>query len=499
VSSKGEFLFEKIFLRFLEPIHCFTYTIDYIYSATVIFLYHKDLDMKQFMQSLLLSLTLYGMFIVGTDSLRAMQGSDDRELAELKKDRCNAGMDEWWETTEATWWDAVKNNRLDIIEEFLCSGFDPDTKIASPFHYNNVKFPFIGLTPPLVIWTDESETSLMIAAREGYTNMVKLLLKYQAHPDIQNKHGDTALMIATYRRQPEIVRLLIQANARIDIKNQGLDSPWLYIMKRDDVYMAAHFFTQENTPDCILELALTKAVRMNNIYMTQIILSAMYDRKMNSLYESWAPAPPKICSLVGEYNNPKTYTYNDDERTTLIDAIHQRNIVEFAVLLKIGIDPKIADKNGHNAYWHADHCCDPNYKDIFHALLYPQEAKACSICHGTGHQGTYTFLEPCGHYFHKPCIDKEFEAHPNICPLCTKNICPYRGVQFEFSDAELIGNGHVLKEVKHFNHAKTGGDDSSSDDGDDYYCREGLSEDDMDDDDRASLIEQLMEANAPKD
>ncbi len=69
------------------------------------------------------------------------------------------------------------------------------------------------------------DTALMFASREGYFEIVDLLLKSGAEVDKTNKQGDTALMIAI-RDSYDIntVRLLIEAGADVNAKNDDGDT-----------------------------------------------------------------------------------------------------------------------------------------------------------------------------------------------------------------------------------------------------------------------------------
>ena len=58
--------------------------------------------------------------------------------------------------------------------------------------------------------TVEQFTPLMHAAAEGQTEVVKVLLKYKADPDLKDVDGDTALSFAAQKGHREVIRLLTQ-------------------------------------------------------------------------------------------------------------------------------------------------------------------------------------------------------------------------------------------------------------------------------------------------
>jgi ankyrin repeat protein len=59
----------------------------------------------------------------------------------------------------------------------------------------------------------------MYAARDGYADIVDLLLARGAEPNARNKSGATPLIVAALNNQAQIVQRLIVAGARIDDQN----------------------------------------------------------------------------------------------------------------------------------------------------------------------------------------------------------------------------------------------------------------------------------------
>jgi ankyrin repeat protein len=60
------------------------------------------------------------------------------------------------------------------------------------------------------------ETPLMIAARTGFADGVRVLLAVQAQVDAANGRGETPLMIAVFNRDAAVARLLLDAGADPD-------------------------------------------------------------------------------------------------------------------------------------------------------------------------------------------------------------------------------------------------------------------------------------------
>jgi len=87
---------------------------------------------------------------------------------------------------------------------------------------------------------NSKNTALIIASCMGYTQIVKLLLKYNADIEEKNNYGMTALMLATKYGRFEEVKLLLERGANINKNNNNGDtalmianSNWLSSKKED--------------------------------------------------------------------------------------------------------------------------------------------------------------------------------------------------------------------------------------------------------------------------
>ncbi|MCX5827124.1 MAG: ankyrin repeat domain-containing protein [Deltaproteobacteria bacterium] len=68
-------------------------------------------------------------------------------------------------------------------------------------------------------------TPLLLAATDGHTAMVRLLLEHGANPNMKNFDGVTALHNAVFEKQIDIVKLLLEYGADPTIKDRFGNTP----------------------------------------------------------------------------------------------------------------------------------------------------------------------------------------------------------------------------------------------------------------------------------
>ena len=73
----------------------------------------------------------------------------------------------------------------------------------------------------------DGHTALMIAARQGQIEIVKLLLAFHASVDLQNNAGNTALMLAIKNGKVESAMALIISGANLELNNTKGETPKL--------------------------------------------------------------------------------------------------------------------------------------------------------------------------------------------------------------------------------------------------------------------------------
>ena len=97
----------------------------------------------------------------------------------------------------------------EVVEWLLEAGANPNIQIEQPTAATQVNDFFSMIQADLM----SGMTALMFAANKGYSEIVTMLLKANAKPDLQNTSGDNALFIAISKGHAVIVQQLLQYGA----------------------------------------------------------------------------------------------------------------------------------------------------------------------------------------------------------------------------------------------------------------------------------------------
>ncbi|MBO7537308.1 MAG: ankyrin repeat domain-containing protein [Alphaproteobacteria bacterium] len=119
---------------------------------------------------------------------------------------------------------ATKNGHEEVLKYMLSKPMDPDLySITNP---DNSGDPRIY------------KNSLMVAAENGFTNIVDLLLKNNANPNRRDLRDNTALIYASENGHVDIVKLLLENGADPDKKNRAGLTALMYAVRNGHVNIA---------------------------------------------------------------------------------------------------------------------------------------------------------------------------------------------------------------------------------------------------------------------
>ena len=131
---------------------------------------------------------------------------------------------------------------------------------------------------------------MLIASQDGRNEIVSLLLKFGANPNIARFDGYTPVHIACQNGQNECLSILISSNADVDTK------------AFDDV-SAVHLASQNNHPQCLSLLLNSKADP--NTKVSSIKITALHTASQNGHWKCLkllldANADPNVQSITGD-------------------------------------------------------------------------------------------------------------------------------------------------------------------------------------------------------
>jgi ankyrin repeat protein len=104
-----------------------------------------------------------------------------------------------------------------------------------------------------------------------YTNIVKILIKFNANVNLQDEDGCTALMHASYSYYKNIPLLLIKSGANVNLQNNDNDTAFIVA------------FSNECKNTILLLLRYNINTRLNNKPNFNIKQLIKYDKRFNML------------------------------------------------------------------------------------------------------------------------------------------------------------------------------------------------------------------------
>ncbi len=306
--------------------------------------------------------------------------------------------------------DAEINHLTKKINNLISKGADPDLK------YENcmVAFSLAAATGNIKIVrfflkninSDLKGKPLYLAARNGHTDIAKLLLENEANPHRAYEYErKTPLMQASEKGHLGIVSLLLEKGAYINAKDYNDCTALSFAAEHNHTAIVklllekgANANTQEYT--LYRDTPLIKAAARGYLDIVDLLLKAGANpdtqNKDRETALTWATRRKniKIMNLLLEKNaNPNLQQH--ELKTALMIAAEQGDTGAVEILLKKNADPYIKSKYGKNALFFA---AEQGHCDIAHLLLQSlvqlQKLTTTSIESASKEKNSYLCLLP---------------------------------------------------------------------------------------------------------
>lgn len=250
---------------------------------------------------------------------------------------------------------AIKHNYYDALNAFLKKGLDPNCTV-------------IGT---------KSKTLLMAAIKYDQTEIVELLLKSGANPNLENINGHTPLYVAMKNNNSNLFNLLIDYGADPTRSNANGHTLLFYAFKGSlpNVEMLDTLMSiiDIDATDNMNQTELHRAALENN---SDVIIE-LIDRRANTLIEDINGDTALQLAIrngcisaaltIIEIDAVSSFEfYNKYGQTALHIAALTNNANVVAALIDRGVNPNIKNKDGCTAL---DLATEKNYQSVINILL----------------------------------------------------------------------------------------------------------------------------------
>ncbi|MBL8215182.1 MAG: ankyrin repeat domain-containing protein [Bryobacterales bacterium] len=189
----------------------------------------------------------------------------------------------------------------------------------------------------------DGETPLMAAARGGFSDVAELLLNKDANPNAKATRDQTALMIAASRRHPDVVQILLRYKA----DPQARSATWSQMMA---VPPHGHPPYNRQIPHGHMT-ALLFAARSGDLRSAQLLLNAGADPNdrdawgLDALTHAAEANHRDLVLLLAPLAKPATVAAKEPGFTALHAAILHRDATMVEAILKAGANPNLPVTN----------------------------------------------------------------------------------------------------------------------------------------------------------
>lgn len=247
--------------------------------------------------------------------IRAVQNDDIDRVSELLDSGVDPNLSNRWGFTPII--EASRYGNTEIAELLLENGVNPifidkmgHTPLTMASRFGNIEIVKLLLleydVDPDIKDYDVGNTSLIVASREGHSDIVELLLELDANPNKKTTiEGDTPLIAALEEGYSDIVKLLLENGADPTIRNnKGISA---YDLALNNIHI--------ETARLIIEYMDLQRAQQNLAFMKYFLDRDDLDDDLD------IDAASKIFSIVRNYNPSVSRRIRDENRMMENDRI----------------------------------------------------------------------------------------------------------------------------------------------------------------------------------
>ncbi|MGL5725366.1 ankyrin repeat domain-containing protein [Cetobacterium sp.] len=256
--------------------------------------------------------------------------------------------------------EAILKNNCHKIKKFIQNGFDPNYRIEKLKSSTALILLSIEENEEIIelllkyganpnIKADDGSTPLIVASANGNLETAKLLLEYGANPNIKADDGTTALIIGAEYQQIEIIKLLLKYGADSNIKDNNGTTALIFsteVKYREMVKLLLEHGSNPNIKDNNGTTSLMLASQNGDVEIARLLLE--YGANLNDKDNNGATVIG-FAAQVGHFDIIKLlleykadYDIKNQYGATALLYASQFGYREMAkLLLEYGADPNI--------------------------------------------------------------------------------------------------------------------------------------------------------------
>ncbi|KAG5673289.1 hypothetical protein PVAND_003349 [Polypedilum vanderplanki] len=186
-------------------------------------------------------------------------------------------------------------------------------------------------------------TSLQAASQNGHLDVIKVLLKYNADVEIEDKDGDRAVHHAAFGDEPTVIRLLAQSGADLNARNKRRQTALHIAVNKGHnnvvktlLELRCHPSLQDSEGDTPMHDAISKD---NDICLTYLLefgadVTLTNNNGFNSIHHAALKGNPTAMKiLLSKINRPWIVEEKKDDGYTALHLAALNNHVDIADLL----------------------------------------------------------------------------------------------------------------------------------------------------------------------